>query len=91
MLTFAGPAAAGDDWRQVCKTWSETGGTVMRGRQNGAPMSRMMDAAGDSSIAQAIVMDAYKQPRYQTEDMQKKSVEDFTNTVYMGCANGMKK
>lgn len=82
------------DWQKYCKPVSETARQIMTLRQSGKDMSEMVDLAGTADPAirknvTQIVMAAYKQPRYQTDEMQQRAVADFTNDVYLKCAEDM--
>lgn len=64
----------------------------MTARQNGVAMSKMVDIAdksGDKSagdLATNLVVLAYGQPHYQTEEMKQKTIDDFANDAYLSCA-----
>ena len=65
---------------------------IMQLRQGTTPMKTMIKIVketfeGSKSLNMqiAIVTSAYKQPRYSTDRMKKRAVEDFANDVYLEC------
>lgn len=73
-----------------CKELSNTAKDLMEIRQQGYSMSTLMEAAEGSELAQALVIEAYRQPRYNSERYKKQAVEDFTNSVYLQCLEAKK-
>ena len=87
------------DWQSNCKGFEHLARSIMTARQKGEDMSKLMGVAADPARASAkdlttnLIFSAYRQPRYQTEDMQQKAIDDFSNDTYLGCAeaaNGCK-
>jgi hypothetical protein len=91
-LTLATGAARaeGDDWRQKCKNYESLAETVMEKRQAGIAVSRMMEVAGEDALIQDLVERAYDQPRYSTDRMIRRTIEDFRNQAYMACLKAYK-
>ena len=58
--------------------------TVMQARQLPVPIVKMLEAANDP-LNQAIVVMAYRKPRFESPVEQKKSITDFSNTIYLMC------
>jgi len=67
-----------------CEQVEKLAGTIMKARQNGTPMSRLIKKADSEGIKQLIVM-AYEQPRFASEKYQKRAIEKFKNKVYLEC------
>jgi hypothetical protein len=76
--------------QQLCASFGDLAETIMQNRQNGVPMSKMMDAT-DLELARAIILDAYKLPRFSSEDYQEKQTADFRNEVELECYKHMGK
>lgn len=80
-------AVAGNDWRSTCKLISSLAETVMVNRQNGVSMVKMMETAKGAvkDMTETLIMSAYDKPRFSTDEMQKRSVEDFRDQAYLEC------
>jgi hypothetical protein len=78
-------------WQSNCKAFEHLARSIMTARQNGEDISKLIGVADDPTRADAkdlttkLIFSAYKQPRYQTEDMQQKAIDDFSNDTYLGC------
>lgn len=81
-----------NDWRDTCAAMQRLAKSIMTARQNGFAMSDMMsksDASGDAIVKkldESLIIYAYSLPRYSTNEMQQKSIEDFGNDTYLQCA-----
>jgi hypothetical protein len=78
-------------FHKTCSGGSELGRQLMTMRQNGTDISKLMKIADDEgnplarkSIRQ-MVLDAYRQPRFQTPEMKKQAIDDFGNDAYLKC------
>lgn len=96
VVSLTTPVHATDNWQASCKSASRLSRMIMQLRQDGKDLSGVMDTiskTGDSDsqkMATDLVMEAYKEPRYQTAEMQQKSVDDFANDIYLRCAEELK-
>lgn len=84
-----------DSWRELCSSYSDLSEKIMTNRQSGVAMSKMMstvDGQKDamSKVIEEIIIEAYEKPRYSTERMQKRTIEDFRNSIYLTCAKEMR-
>ncbi|OBU53826.1 hypothetical protein A9K69_08550 [Stenotrophomonas maltophilia] len=75
---------------ELCKSIGGYAKSVMDNRQNGVPMSEMMELAatgegGVASAAQEIIVDAYDYPRMSVEENKATATRDFENKVYLEC------
>ena len=59
--------------------------TIMKMRQEGFSMVKMMDVAGDSKVTISIVKAAYDEPRWAGGTMQKRAIDDFSNMMAKQC------
>lgn len=75
------------EWAETCTSVAEMAGIIMSRRQEGASMSKVMDAATNSgsSVAEEMVIEAYDSPAYSTDDYRESAVTEFTNTWYSKC------
>lgn len=87
--------AAAPAWQNKCEHIQKFAETIMDSRQLNVSMSKMMDTMNSSApvqrLAQAIVIAAYKQPRYDTKEMQQSAVRDFGNDAYLECVEASTK
>jgi len=82
------PIAAVADDISTCRLYSDLATTIMGARQHGIPMADVMEVEADPSIAdlrRSLIIWAYEEPRYYTEDLQRDSAVDFANEVYLAC------
>lgn len=74
--------------RKLCDLTALTAETIMRKRQAGVPMQKMMGVTADEpsgSVGEILVIAAYDSPRYHTKEMQERSIEDFRDEAYLRC------
>lgn len=74
----------------ACNSISSLAETIMKQRQNGAPMSEMMRIAGEAGgaigkVGEELVIMAYDKPRYTTENYQQRVIEDFRDSAHLEC------
>jgi hypothetical protein len=63
----------------VCVALGEYSRTVMDARQTGVALSKIMEIVKGDDIHTRIVLDAYEQPRFQTEEFRRTAIQDFGN------------
>jgi hypothetical protein len=63
----------------VCVALGEYSRTVMDARQTGVALSKIMEIVKGDAIHTRIVLDAYEQPRFQTEEFRQTAIQDFGN------------
>lgn len=77
--------------RDVCPAFSELAGEIMEARQVGVPMTTMMGVAAQrggttmGDLEEGMIIDAFSEPRYNTEEFQQKAIGDFADRVYLTC------
>jgi len=69
----------------VCAIVGDLAEVIMANRQVGVRVSDMMDIADNDPLVEALVLEAYKIPRYSSDEMQRRSVENFRNEVETIC------
>jgi hypothetical protein len=86
LCIFALPLQAAD-WRESCGNFGKVAKMIMEKRQSGASMAKMMEAITDidNSVVEMMIMSAYDRPRYSTEQMQQRTIEEFRDDVYLEC------
>ena len=72
-----------------CETFSELAGLFMELQQKGVPASKTLKIAGDDKLLRAIVVSAYKRPKYSknkyTIKLRRKQVRDFKDDAFLDC------
>jgi len=84
------PTVHAEDWREKCETLGNIAETLMEVRQQGVPMSNLMNEFRGVKLMEELVIEAYKTPRYSTPRIQKRVVQDFKNEVYMECVSAFR-
>ena len=80
-----------EEWLAICKSSAKTAKAIMTKRQAGVPMSEMMDkvvATADNNIKEmlrTLVVSAYSEHAYGSEDVQSKTITEFENRTYVNC------
>lgn len=69
---------------EACKSIETFAETVMESRQGGMAMSSAMNIT-DNPLLASIVVEAYERPRFNSEDIQRKTIEEFKNKHYLAC------
>ncbi len=64
--------------------------SVMRSRQNGTPMSKLVEISSKteksiSDISPSLVEQAYAIPQFDTDEARNKSAKEFANKAYLAC------
>lgn len=94
LLVAAPSMATTKEQLAVCTALSDLAGVIMEARQTGTPLSKIMEVsykdAGATKIIQALAMEAYKAPRYNTPQYQQREIDDFKNTIMMLCLENKK-
>lgn len=70
---------------EVCESYHGLAEAIMQVRQNGGSMPQMMQITADNEVGKLLVREAFDQPRYSTEEVQRRTIENFANDVYAEC------
>jgi hypothetical protein len=70
---------------QDCKGLGDLAEKVMELRQAGGALSDIMSNPELSSLTKRMAVDAYKTPRYSTEEVQRRAVTDFRADWEVAC------
>ena len=89
LIAIASVASA----NEFCESVGKFAEITMRGRQSGVPMSQVMKYATerDNEMLQAMIMEAYNQPRYSSKEYQDRAVADFRNVWELACYKEQRK
>lgn len=74
--------------QDLCREMSALAETTMGARQEGVRMADLMDRTRDGEVgdySRALITEAYRRPRFQSDEHQQRSIVDFANEVYHAC------
>lgn len=95
-LSVAAPAFAQDEAKvpDICASMGQLAENIMKRRQEGTPPSTLRAAfAGNKveDLAVSMVEAAYERPRFSTDEMQLKEVQNFRAESETSCYKAFKK
>ena len=96
LILLATPAtlAAEETIHETCTAVSQLAEQTMRNRQNGVPIVKMMETSQEETpvgkLARAIILDAYKRPKFRTKSYQVEAATSFSNDIYLECIEELK-
>lgn len=88
----ADKAAAKD---HLCSAIAKYAETIMSNRQHGVPLQKMLDSIAEAEnkaivpVARTLLITAYKEPGFSTEEMQQKTIREFTTKAQVMCLDAM--
>ncbi len=82
---FANDGATGQTRAETCAGLHKYAHAVMEGRQAGVPMPAAMSVADEIPLFEEIVIQAYKTPRWRTEERMIAASDDYANEWYLIC------
>lgn len=85
--------AQANDAIEVCTSVGELAESIMQHRQSGTSMSLLMsvvtegldDDSASRNVVAGMIRSAYGEPRFSTDRMQRRSIEDFRNSYEAMC------
>lgn len=78
-----------------CKSMSELARIIMQKRQDGVPMSEIVEKVVNTTpqplqeVLRLTVISAYDKPRFNTPEIQQKTILDFENEAYLTCTKAV--
>ena len=86
LLPFSCPLAAKEYTKdEICAEVGLTAGLLMDFRQSLLPMSRMVAIYADHPVAREMVIAAYEQPRFRTDQAKRQAKADFSDEWSLKC------
>lgn len=75
------------DPQKFCTPLSETAAQIMKSRQMGVPMSKVIGVFKEEGAAlyRNLTVEAYDSPRFSTKPMIEKAVSDFESKAFLDC------
>jgi len=70
---------------QTCKNMHKLAKNIMDSRQQGMAMPDIIETVDGNPLFEYFIESAYDMPRYSTDEMQQRSIEDFANSIYAEC------
>ena len=71
---------------EMCKDYSKAAEMTMEDRQNGKPMAPLIELNSDNNkVLNALVIEAFETPRFQSKAKARKIVESFRDKWYLNC------
>ena len=89
---FADKKEGGTD---LCKTFSSIAVQIMTARQQGVPMVDVLEIAAQgkskefNTLAKKLVVSAYEQPRFMTQQNVQRSIDKFRDQVTLDCVKSI--
>lgn len=69
----------------LCQPISEFAKAAMEARQAGVPLAQALTVARHNATMQALIISAYRKPRYSTEQYRERAAVDFANETLITC------
>ena len=84
-------AISNEELSSRCKSMSELARIIMQKRQDGVSMSEIVEKVVNTThqplqeVLRLTVISAYDKPRFNTPEIQQKTILDFENEAYLTC------
>lgn len=89
VLSWAGSEKLESD--RPCKNVEIFSEKIMKARQEGVPLTDMMEVADDNQELRHIMMEAYDYPRITTPSLLRQVIQDFKNDQALKCYKAFSK
>lgn len=90
---WSGQALALTD--EECTQAAHLAESIMTARQNGTSLEKALSVLTDNvddpaavNAGKQLIIEAYKQPRYNSEEIQQRTIGDFRDNVHVACLTG---
>jgi hypothetical protein len=70
---------------ELCEAVHGAAENVMRARQGGVPMPKMMEMASKAAGGRELVVAAYREPMFSSDSYIERAVVKFANEAYLAC------
>lgn len=90
-LSFTTAQAETKSNEDVCQSVSELAEMIMDIRQMGGSAQELMEINGSHPLARSLVLEAFAEPAYNTEEYQKKASREFKSKTYLECSVALSK
>lgn len=96
LMGLASLSSIAEEQRDPCLWVSNLAESIMKSRQNEAPMAKVMGvfSGGDApdeikKVMKDMVIDAYESPAFSSDANKAKAVAQFQNEMYLACVKAM--
>ena len=72
-----------------CMVAGELATSIMSARQSGTPIANLIEIADGQEGVIALILIAYGQPRYGSQEHQQRAAEEFGSEVVVACMSGL--
>ena len=76
--------------KELCTAISDNASLIMELRQSNAPLSDVLEVVDGITLLEELVMEAYKEPRYSSDEYQSNAIADFGNLAMLNCLQSFK-
>lgn len=70
---------------QDCKVIGDLAETIMKARQTGVTLSEIISLPTATTLGKRMAIDAYKRPRFSTDEFQQSAITDFRAEWEVAC------
>lgn len=70
---------------QDCKVIGDLAETIMKARQTGVTLSEIISLPTATTLGKRMAIDAYKRPRFSTDEFQRSAMADFRAEWEVAC------
>lgn len=90
LILTAAPALASEPWQENCEAVGDLAHIIMKNRQQGEPLPKMMEIAAGEPVSEKMVAEAYDQPKYNGEEYKTEAADEFRDRWYLDCYKVLK-
>ena len=90
LLAFNANAEFTKEEEGLCKRLESVSAVVMQSRQEGIPMSEMIELAKGNATIISVIEDAFNEPRWSSSETITRAIQDFSNESYKLCYEAFK-
>jgi len=69
----------------ICESVSGLAKSIMGARQSGVSISKIMQLANGSTLAESLIIAAYGKPSFSTEQYKEEVIREFSDEAYLSC------
>lgn len=84
IIALTSPAWA-EEPKDTCLSLGELAQTMMEHRQAGTSISTLMPHLNGNKAATSMLVSAYEEPRYSSDEYQTRAIQDFRNDWETAC------
>lgn len=78
-------AQAEEKPKHVCESIGDLAEVIMQKRQGGADLTEILGLAGDNAAIRGMVLSAYEEANYNSQQYKNKAIRDFKERFVLAC------